>query len=194
MDQGYRRAQTRLPPPLTEDAADATTTFRTRTPGASLAGMPDQMLIVGRVALAAVLGYVVGWERELRGHDAGDRTFALVALGAGGFVAVIDVLFPFSASRVIQGVAAGVGFLGLGMIFRSERPRDVDVRGLTTAAAIWVAAALGTLAGMGAPLAALASTAIVVLILELEFIPRARRLHELATRRRTDDSDDEPAP
>src|SRR5262249_40050727 len=123
------------------------------------------------------------------GHDAGDRTFAVVALGAAGFVAVVEVVFPSAASRAIQGVAAGVGFLGLGMIFR-RGASNAGVRGLTTAAATRVAAAVRTRAGMGAPLAALGATGIVMLILELEFLPGLRLLHRPAKKRPPDEPPD----
>src|SRR5207247_7503991 len=77
-----------------------------------------QLALFGRVALAAGLGYLIGLERQLRGKAAGDRTFALLAMGAAALVAMAIELFPLSADRVIQGVATGVGFLGAGVIFR----------------------------------------------------------------------------
>ena len=110
----------------------------------------SQLVIVGRIAFAAFLGYLVGLDRALRGKDAGDRTFALVALGSAAFVAMGVELFPYSADRIIQGVATGVGFLGAGIIFRASG----GVKGLTTAAALWAAAALGALVGGGLYLAA----------------------------------------
>src|SRR4051794_2009130 len=104
-----------------------------------------QLVVVGRIALAAFLGYLVGLDRALHGKDAGDRTFSLVALGSAAFVALGIELFPDSADRVIQGVTAGVGFLGAGIIFRASG----GVRGLTTAAALWAAAAGRALLGPG---------------------------------------------
>src|SRR4051812_13083825 len=104
-----------------------------------------KLIVVGRIALAAFLGYLVGLDRALRGKDAGDRTFSLVALGSAAFVALGVELFPDSADRVIQGVTAGVGFLGAGIIFRASG----GVRGLTTAAALLAAAAGGALVGAG---------------------------------------------
>src|SRR4051794_41364635 len=76
-----------------------------------------QLIVVGRIALAAFLGYLVGLDRALRGKDAGDRTFSLVALGSAAFVALGVELYPDSADRVIQGVTAGIGFLRAGLIF-----------------------------------------------------------------------------
>ena len=104
-----------------------------------------QLAIIGRVALGAFLGYILGLDRALRGKDAGDRTFSLVALGSAAFVALGVELYPDSADRVIQGVTAGIGFLGAGIIFRASG----GVKGLTTAAALWTAAAVGCLVGAG---------------------------------------------
>ena len=102
-----------------------------------------QLAIFGRIALATGLGYVIGLERQFRGKEAGDRTFALLGMGSSALVGLSIELFPTSADRVIQGVATGIGFLGAGIIFRqTER-----VRGLTTAAAIWAATAIGVLCG-----------------------------------------------
>jgi putative Mg2+ transporter-C (MgtC) family protein len=131
-----------------------------------------QLTLVGRVALAAFLGYAIGLERAFRGKDAGDRTFSLLALGSAAFVGLGVELFPSSADRVIQGVAAGVGFLGAGIIFRAEG----GVHGLTTAAASWGAAAIGSLAGGGLYLAAMAITVLAIIVLELHQVELLRRL------------------
>jgi putative Mg2+ transporter-C (MgtC) family protein len=136
----------------------------------------DQLTILGRAALAALLGFAIGLEREYRGKVAGERTFALLALGAASFTGAGALLLgPDGAGRVIQGVVAGMGFLGAGVIFRR---RELDVRGLTTAASAWAAAAIGVVVGLGAYLAGALSTALVLLILELGQIPLLRRVHE----------------
>lgn len=83
----------------------------------------------GRVALAALLCFLIGFERELRGQDAGDRTFALVGVGAAAFTAVgIDAFSE--TDRIIQGIVAGIGFLGGGLLLQG----GTKVHGLTTAA------------------------------------------------------------
>ncbi|MGH2591151.1 MAG: MgtC/SapB family protein [Actinomycetota bacterium] len=138
--------------------------------------LSEQLTILGRGALAAALGLVIGLERETRGKAAGERTFALLALGAAAFVAVGIAVFPGSADRVIQGVAAGVGFLGAGVIFQ----READVQGLTTAASAWAAAAIGVVVGLGAYVAAALATAVVLIILELDQIPVLRKIREQA--------------
>jgi putative Mg2+ transporter-C (MgtC) family protein len=134
-------------------------------------GLEDQLVVVGRVALAALLGYLVGLERAYRGKDAGDRTFALIALGSAAFVGMAVELFPFSADRVVQGVIVGVGFLGGGVIFRAEGA----VHGLTTAAASWVAAAIGSIAGGGLYLSAVLVAVLAVVVLELHQVAQLRR-------------------
>lgn len=105
--------------------------------------------IVVRLVLAAVLGGVVGFERERVGKAAGLRTHMLVALGAAVFtlapleagMSIVDI------SRVIQGIAAGVGFLGAGTILKLSEERQIQ--GLTSAATIWLTAAVGMAAGLG---------------------------------------------
>jgi putative Mg2+ transporter-C (MgtC) family protein len=132
----------------------------------------DQLILVGRVAAAAALGSLVGIEREYRGKAAGDRTFALLALASAAFVAMGLMLFPASGDRVVQGVATGVGFIGAGIIFRGEG----GVKGLTTAAASYGAAAMGAVAGAGLLVAA-AIAALIVLVLEAPNARLRERLH-----------------
>ena len=107
--------------------------------------MPSEWTIFGRVALSFAIGFAIGWEREVRGAAAGDRTFALVSIGAAAFTAVGVENFPATAEKVMAGVVTVVGFLGGGMILRDGG----SIRGLTTAAAIWATAAIGMLAGVG---------------------------------------------
>ena len=109
---------------------------------------PDLEALV-RMGVAAAVGGVVGMDRERQGKPAGLRTHVLVAAGAALFViAASEVGMPTAdMSRVIQGVAAGVGFLGAGAILKLSDAREI--RGLTTAATIWMTAALGVTAGLG---------------------------------------------
>ena len=132
-----------------------------------------EWVAVGRMALAAALGYAIGFEREFRGKSAGERTFALIALGTAAMVSLGSELGPDPASRVIQGVAAGVGFIGAGLIFQREQGM---VLGLTTAASVWAVAAVGVLVGAGAYVAALLGTILVVLVLVLDKLPIVRRV------------------
>jgi putative Mg2+ transporter-C (MgtC) family protein len=102
-----------------------------------------------RLAGAAVLGGLIGFEREQAGKAAGLRTHMMVALGAAMFVMVpIEVgLDPGDLTRVIQGIAAGMGFLGGGTILK--RASSDDIEGLTSAATIWFTGAVGIAAGAG---------------------------------------------
>ncbi len=102
-----------------------------------------------RLGAAALVGGVVGYDRERRGKEAGLRTHMLVAVGAALFVIVPQQAGMASPelSRVIQGVAAGIGFIGGGAILKLSA--EGQVKGLTTAAGIWLTAALGVAAGYG---------------------------------------------
>ena len=128
----------------------------------------SDLALAGRVALAAVLGYIVGWERERRGSHAGTRTFALVTLGAAAFTAVGVESFPSTAEKVIAGVVTGIGFLGAGLIMRGD---GGEVHGLTTAAALWATASFGVFAGAGEFAIAVVLTAVVLAVLEAPHIP-----------------------
>ena len=133
-----------------------------------------QLTLFGRIALGGLLGYAIGFERELRGKSAGERTFALLAVGAAAVTGLGVLEFSASAEKVIAGVITGVGFLGAGLIFRESSAGQVH--GLTTAASSWAAAAMGILAGAGAYLAAALGTVLVLLLLEANRLPLSQRL------------------
>jgi len=120
-----------------------------------------------RLLTAALLGGVLGYEREHRGKAAGLRTHMLVAMGAALFV-----LVPQQAgmeiedmSRVIQGVVAGIGFLCAGAIIKNRA--EEDVHGLTTAASVWLTAAIGIACGLGREVIAVLSTLLALAVLAL---------------------------
>ncbi|MGK3985871.1 MgtC/SapB family protein [Sorangium sp. So ce136] len=125
-----------------------------------------------RLGLALVSGALIGWERHASGKPAGLRTHTLVSVGAAMFVMAALESSEDSASRVAQGIAAGIGFLGAGEIFQfaqrsgdsGDRPRVI---GLTSAAAIWVSGALGVSAGYGLWRLVVVGSAITLLILTL---------------------------
>jgi len=131
----------------------------------------DQLAIVGRLAFAAALGAFIGLERELRGYPAGVRTVALVALGAALFTDVGQLLS--GDDRVAAGIVTGIGFLGAGVIFRE----GYTVRGITTAATIWSAAAIGM--AIGRELYLVAGLGAVLVFILLEARPVVRRLDGL---------------
>jgi MgtC family len=95
--------------------------------------------------VAAALTYALGFERDLRGAPAGDRVFALIGVGAG----IVGVLAVHGAPTALQGALTGIGFIGAGLVFRQQQGHLQMIRGLTTAAAIFAAAAIGAAAGEG---------------------------------------------
>ena len=121
--------------------------------------------LLARLALAGILGMVVGFEREHAGHTAGVRTHLLVAVGSCLFTELSFVAFASSgdadAARVAAQVVTGIGFLGAGAILRYGRV----VRGLTTAASIWAVAALGMAAGTGEYTLGIGATVIILIAL-----------------------------
>lgn len=127
--------------------------------------LPHIARLTFEVVLAAVLGGVLGYEREQAGKPAGLRTHMLVALGACLFMIAPRESGMDSAdvSRVIQGLVAGIGFLGAGAIIRTEA--ESRNRGLTTAAGIWLTAAIGMTVGLGLEALAVVVTLLALLIL-----------------------------
>ena len=133
--------------------------------------------LVGRLILAAVLGFLIGLEREFRGQAAGERTHALVALGAAAFALISARAFPGGdTARVAAGVVTGIGFLGAGMILRRE---GVRIEGLTTAAGLWAVGSIGLAIGAGMYLLGTVTAALVGLILAAESVLRLDERLEL---------------
>ena len=128
---------------------------------------PQDWDFILRLLLAGFMGGLIGLEREMRAKGAGIRTHFIVALGSALFMIISIFAFEgtdkFDSSRVAAGVVSGIGFIGGGVIIFQ---RNV-IRGITTAAGMWVAAAIGLACGAGMyPLAA-AATVITLLVLEL---------------------------
>ncbi|NJK73242.1 MAG: MgtC/SapB family protein [Richelia sp. CSU_2_1] len=145
----------------------------------SLFSLNNALGILLRLCLALLVGGIIGWERQLRHKPAGVRTHMLVSLGAALFIMIPLAIGKNgnerdAIERVIQGVATGIGFLGAGEILRQSQQEigEVEVHGLTSAAAIWVSAALGTAAGCGlwklSLIGALMSLFVLRVIKELE--------------------------
>lgn len=116
----------------------------------------DWRSLIFRLVLAMLAGGAIGWNRELKRKPAGLRTHILVTVGAAFFVMVplqagCETQNSDAVSRAIQGVATGIGFLGAGEILEKSRAdiTKVEVKGLTSASALWVSAALGIAAGCG---------------------------------------------
>jgi putative Mg2+ transporter-C (MgtC) family protein len=146
-------------------------------------GLPDRrrlVIVLLRVVVATLLGATVGFQREKAGKPAGLRTHMLVSLGT----AVVVLACAGSGmgldglSRVIQGIVTGIGFVGAGSILKLSEQRDIQ--GLTTAAGLWMTAALGVAVGLGSLGLALIGTVLTLIVLgffgviESRFDPRKR--------------------
>jgi putative Mg2+ transporter-C (MgtC) family protein len=129
---------------------------------------PAQLTRVSvRLFIAVLLGAVLGFERERSGRSAGLRTHMMVALGVALVVvaAQISGIGPGDMSRVLQGLLAGVGFLGAGAIIKQTEKEQV--KGLTTAASLWAVAAIAVAAGLGREATAILATALAFVILSV---------------------------
>ena len=148
-------------------------------------------LILLRLAVAIALGSLVGIEREIHEHSAGMRTIALVTLGctlftivsAYGFLDLLGTLhLTLDPTRIASYIVAGIGFLGAGTIFMSREGERI--KGLTTAATIWVMAAIGIACGAGLLVEAIVTTALVMIVLvvfryvEQLILPRGQANHQ----------------
>ena len=134
--------------------------------------MSPLLEMILRFLLAAALGAGIGYQRERAGKAAGVRTYILVSSGAALFTLVSIYGFGGAAvdiSRVAAGVVVGIGFIGAGVILRGQR--EEEVAGLTTAATIWITAAIGLAAGAGMYLVSVIATAVAVGIL---LLPKVR--------------------
>lgn len=120
-----------------------------------------------RLVASAILGAAIGYQREKAGKAAGLRTHMLVSLGSTLFLlGIISVDFDIAAqSRVIQGIVAGVGFMGAGSILKISEEKEIH--GLTTAAGVWMTSAIGVAVGLGAIGIATLGTVVTLLILSL---------------------------
>jgi putative Mg2+ transporter-C (MgtC) family protein len=148
--------------------------------------------MLGRLGLAALLGGLLGIEREYDGQDAGFRTHMLVTVGAalfalmslGGFDQFVaprnDTNISVDVTRIAAYVAPGIGFIGGGTILK----HGGKVSGITTAATLWVAAAIGVASGLGAAVSAVATSVLALLALEL-LQPISRAVQRRGSRRRS---------
>jgi len=127
-------------------------------------------VVVARVFAAALLGGLIGYERERKGRSAGLKTHVLVSIGSALFVLAPSVAGTAlgDLTRVMQGVVSGIGFLGAGAIIKMERGGRVE--GLTTAAGIWMTCAIGMAAGIGMEMVALVTTVVALIVVNV--VPR----------------------
>ncbi len=142
--------------------------------------LPDPSSVIRvmvRLLVAGLLGGLIGFERQLKGRSAGLRTHMLVALGSACFLLIpqqAGVPMP-NLDRIAAGLITGIGFLGAGAIFKAEG--EGQPRGLTTAAAIWLTAAVGMTVGMGR-----LSSAVVITALSLVILAPLSRLDRMIDR------------
>jgi putative Mg2+ transporter-C (MgtC) family protein len=146
----------------------------------------EDLVLFGRVGLAFVLCYALGFERAIRGAAAGDRTFSLVGTAAAAMTAVTFDHAP----QAIGGVVTGVGFIGAGLVLRGGAGM---IRGVTSAAAIFAATGIGVVAGTGHAWLAVFVALLTLLDLELRHLPVLNRLeaHRYSDRMADDPADDD---
>jgi putative Mg2+ transporter-C (MgtC) family protein len=136
--------------------------------------MDPNLYTLVKILLAVVLGGVIGFERERGGHYAGIRTHMLVCLTSAFLLSTFITYFePDSVARVAAAMMTGIGFIGAGAIIS----QGMKVKGLTTAASVWVAAGLGMIIAIGAVWESIVVTLIAVAVLEIKsskFLPKKR--------------------
>ena len=120
----------------------------------------EWVMVISRIFIATVLGYLIGVERELHGKVVGTRTITLIAIGTTLYVLMSPSIVGGDNSRIIAQVVSGIGFLGAGIIFKNGD----TVKGLTTAATVWCAAAVGGLCGFGMFAEAIIGTLTIVAV------------------------------
>jgi len=128
-----------------------------------------ELQLIGRMILAAILGFIIGLERAFTGHPAGERTHALAAVGAATFTVISLNAFPgWDPTRIVAGLVTGLGFLGAGMILKAEKKEEVH--GLTTAAGIWAVGAIGMAVGAEMYVFGIGTTILIGFILVSEML------------------------
>jgi len=130
-----------------------------------------ELLYAFRIVLAAVLGGLIGWERERSDSDAGIRTYMATSMGACAF-SLISVHAGGDPTRIAAQVVSGIGFIGAGVIFKEK----TGVAGLTTAATLWATAAVGMASAFGMYVLAVLSSALLLGTLCLQYLPGWKRL------------------
>ena len=120
----------------------------------------EWLVVITKILLATGLGYVLGAERELHGKVVGTRTISLIAIGSALYVLMSPSIVGGDNSRIIAQVVSGIGFLGAGIIFKNGD----TVKGLTTAATVWCAAAIGCLCGAGMFAEAILGTIVIMIV------------------------------
>jgi len=126
-----------------------------------------ELVFSGRILFAALLGALIGWDRERQGSDAGVRTCMAISIGSCAFSLVSLHVAPWDPSRIAAQVVTGIGFLGAGVILQ-VRGR---IAGLTTAATLWATAAIGMASAFGMYVLATLTTGLIYAMLVLRHVP-----------------------
>lgn len=124
------------------------------------------------LVVAVLVGYALGFEREIRGAAAGVRVFTLIGIGSG----VVGMLAHDGSPNALAGILTGIGFIGGGLVFGQDVGKEHLVHGITTAAAIFGMAGLGAAAGLGHVMLAVTGGALAILVLETRHIRGLRLL------------------
>lgn len=132
--------------------------------------------ILWRTALAALLGYLIGWERRATGSPMRARTLALVTMTSTALTALSVEMAVSDISRVLAGLLTGIGFIGAGVVMRDNATGDV--RGLTTAASLWSMSAVAIAIGAGFTIVGLVLTLLIYLIIAWDDWPIVTRLRK----------------
>lgn len=135
-----------------------------------MAGHVSVSTLLVRILVAFALSYALGFERQLRGSPAGDRTFSLIGTAS----ALIGNLVVYGSTNAVAGAVTGIGFIGGGIVFRRTLGKGELLSGLTTAAAIFAVAALGAAAGAGLLWPATLATGLILFALEAPHVPYLR--------------------
>lgn len=144
----------------------------------------SQLRVVLDAAIAAILGSIIGWERDRAGKSVGPRTMALVGLSAAAIVSVGEFVNENSEwgdpTRALHAVITGIGFLGAGLIFRNT---EKGPQGMTTAATVFATATMGVAVGLRFPVAAVGLSLIILVVL------RSTHFLEITANRRHQEED-----
>jgi putative Mg2+ transporter-C (MgtC) family protein len=150
-----------------------------------------ELAILFRTTVAALLGFVIGWERMATGAPVRGRSITLATMTAAALTAVGVELYPTGAMRVVAGIVTGVGFLGAGLIVRGATG---EVRGQATAAALWTMSSIGIIVGAGHIILGILLTLMTYVIMAWDEWPLVNRLSQrLARRKAKDDGSRRPS-
>lgn len=142
-----------------------------------------ELTIVLRAVIAAVLGFLIGWERKALGAPVRARAVALAAATAAALVALTEMYYPDEVARLVAGVVTGIGFLGAGAILRSSTG---EVSGHTTAASLWAMSAIGMAVGSGHELLGVLLAAVLYTIIAISEWPLLTRLAQVWAQKRAE--------